>query len=129
MDSPARVNPLRFPRTVRHGANEPVRKSRGPTFLKGLTVCQTNNGNEKKMSQDFWGWVGKFEFAPPTSRRGCLGIHFMAKSRLLSFLIKELREVVPPTVFFAISFNLIWLTTQLILADYLISFASFMMAS
>jgi hypothetical protein len=53
----------------------------------------------------------------------------MPKSRLLAFLIKELREVVAPTVFFAISFNLIWLTTQLILADYLIGFASFMVAT
>ena len=53
----------------------------------------------------------------------------MPKSRLLAFLIKELREVVPPTVFFAISFNLIALTTNLILADYLISFASFMVAT
>jgi hypothetical protein len=33
----------------------------------------------------------------------------MPKSRLLAFLIKELREVVPPTVFFAVGFNLILL--------------------
>jgi hypothetical protein len=38
--------------------------------------------------------------------------------------MKELREVVPPTVFFAVGFNLIVLTTNLILADYLTSFAS-----
>ena len=53
----------------------------------------------------------------------------MPKSRLLSFLIKELREVVPPTVFFAVGFNLIVLTTDLILADYLVSFGSFMVAT
>jgi hypothetical protein len=39
-------------------------------------------------------------------------------SRLLAFVIKELREVWPPMVFFAVSFNLIVLTTDLILADY-----------
>jgi len=53
----------------------------------------------------------------------------MPKSRLLSFVIKELREVLPPTVFFAVSFNLVALTTNLILADYLVSFASFIVAT
>lgn len=52
----------------------------------------------------------------------------MLKLRLLAFLIKELEELLPPTVFFAISFNLILLTTQLILADYLIHFFSFLVA-
>jgi hypothetical protein len=47
----------------------------------------------------------------------------MPKSRLLAFVIKELREVLPPTVFFAVGFNLIVLTTDLILADYLASSA------
>ena len=41
------------------------------------------------------------------------------------FLEKELLEILPPTVFFAVGFNLIVLTTDLILADYLVSFASF----
>ena len=53
----------------------------------------------------------------------------MAKSRLLAFLIKEFREVVPPTIFFAVGFNLIVLTTQLFLADYKVQFASFMVAT
>ena len=53
----------------------------------------------------------------------------MPKSRLLAFLIKELRKVLPPTVFFAVGFNLIVLTTDLILADYLVSFGSFMVAT
>jgi hypothetical protein len=54
---------------------------------------------------------------------------FMPKSHLLAFLIKELREVLPPTVFFAISFNLLALTTQLILADYLIHLWNFLLAT
>jgi hypothetical protein len=53
----------------------------------------------------------------------------MPKSRLLAFLIKELREVVPPTVFFAVGFNLILLTTKLILADYRVHFSNFMVAT
>ena len=48
-----------------------------------------------------------------------------SKSRLLAFAIKQLREVVPPTLFFAIGFNIIVLTNHLILADYLIHFANF----
>jgi hypothetical protein len=53
----------------------------------------------------------------------------MPKSRLLAFVIKELREVWPPTVFFVVGFNLIILTTNLLLADYLASFGSFMVAT
>jgi hypothetical protein len=53
----------------------------------------------------------------------------MAKSRLLSFFVKELREVLPPTVFFGVGFNLIVLTTDLILADYLVSFGNFVVAT
>ena len=48
-----------------------------------------------------------------------------SKSRVLAFAIKQLREVVPPTLFFAIGFNIIVLTNHLILADYLIHFANF----
>jgi hypothetical protein len=53
----------------------------------------------------------------------------MSRSGITAFLIKELKEVVPPTVFFAIGFNLIVLTTDLILADYLRTFASFLVAT
>jgi hypothetical protein len=53
----------------------------------------------------------------------------MAKSRFLSFVVKELREVLPPTAFFVVGFNLIVLTTDLILADYLVSFANFFVAT
>ena len=42
----------------------------------------------------------------------------MPKSRLLAFIIKELKEDLPPTVFFAVGFNLIVLTTDLILAEF-----------
>jgi hypothetical protein len=53
----------------------------------------------------------------------------ISKSGLSAFLIKELREVVPPTIFFAVGFNLILLTTKLILSDYRVEFSSFMIAT
>jgi hypothetical protein len=51
------------------------------------------------------------------------------KPGLRAFIVKQLREVVPPTLFFAVGFNLIALTTQLILADYFIHFANFMLVT
>ena len=53
----------------------------------------------------------------------------MPKPRLLAFVIKKLNELLPPTVFFAISFNLLVLTTQLILADYLVHLWNLMLAT
>jgi hypothetical protein len=41
----------------------------------------------------------------------------MTDSRLFGFVIKELKELLAPTLFFAIGFNIIVLTTQLHLAD------------
>ena len=53
----------------------------------------------------------------------------MARSRALAFVIKEFEEVLPPIVFFAIGFNLIEFTTQLVLDDYLARFANYMVAT
>src|SRR5215472_15984332 len=53
----------------------------------------------------------------------------MARSRVLAFAIKELREMIPPTLFFAVGFNVVVLTTQLILDDYFAQFASFLVAT
>src|SRR5215469_14428826 len=46
-----------------------------------------------------------------------------------AFLLHEFLEVLPPTIFFVIGFNLIVLTTNLILADYGGQFAGFMIAT
>jgi hypothetical protein len=46
-----------------------------------------------------------------------------------SFLIKELREVALVTAFFAAGFNLIPLTTQLVLPDYRVRFGNYMVAT
>jgi hypothetical protein len=53
----------------------------------------------------------------------------MPNSRLVGFVNKELKELLAPTLFFAIGFNIILLTTQLLLADYLVSFTKFMVAT
>jgi hypothetical protein len=45
------------------------------------------------------------------------------------FLLREFREMLPPTIFFFVGFNLIVLTTNLLLADYGEAFASFMLAT
>ena len=47
----------------------------------------------------------------------------------IAFVVKEFKEMVPPTIFFAVGFNLILLTTNLILNDYRVQFSSFLLAT
>jgi hypothetical protein len=61
--------------------------------------------------------------AEPTSRSAGL------VRRVGAFLVREFLEILPPTIFFLIGFNLIVLTTNLILAGYGAQFASFMLAT
>ena len=49
--------------------------------------------------------------------------------RVRSFLSHEFQEMLPPTMFFFIGFNLILFTKRLFLADYLIQFSGFMIAT
>jgi hypothetical protein len=44
-------------------------------------------------------------------------------------LLRELREMLPPTIFFFIAFNLILLTTNLLVANYGAAFGSFMLVT
>jgi hypothetical protein len=53
----------------------------------------------------------------------------MPKSRVLAFVLKEFKEILPPTLFFAFGFNLVELTTQLVLDDYLVRVANFLVAT
>src|SRR6516165_8641871 len=46
-----------------------------------------------------------------------------------AFLLRELREMLPPTIFFFIGFNLILLTTNLLVANYGAAFGSFMLVT
>jgi hypothetical protein len=45
------------------------------------------------------------------------------------WFLHELCEILPPTIFFMIGFNLVALTTNLILAQYSVAFASFMLVT
>jgi hypothetical protein len=57
----------------------------------------------------------------------------MAKRRVIAFIVTEIKEIIPPTLFFMIGFNVIVLTTQLIVNDYLPDFftglANFILAT
>jgi hypothetical protein len=46
-----------------------------------------------------------------------------------SWLLHEVREALPPTIFFFVGFNLIVLTTNLLVAQYLVAVSSFMLAT
>jgi hypothetical protein len=50
-------------------------------------------------------------------------------ARVRSFLVCELREMLPPTIFFFVGFNLILFTKRLLLAEYLIQFSGFFLAT
>ncbi len=60
---------------------------------------------------------------------GVTQTHKLLASPIPVFIIKEIREALPAIVFFAVGFNLIVLTTQLILDDYEAQFAGFMIAT
>src|SRR4051812_22437788 len=53
----------------------------------------------------------------------------MPMPRALAFVVRELEEMIPPTLFFAVGFNLVVLTTQLFLDDYRQQFFGFMVAT
>ena len=53
----------------------------------------------------------------------------ISRSPIPAFIIKEITEALPAIIFFEIGFNLIVLTTQLILDDYEVQFAGFMVAT
>lgn len=46
-----------------------------------------------------------------------------------AFVVEEFWKVLPPTIFFAVGFNLIVLTQRILLKDYLLQFAGFMIAT
>jgi hypothetical protein len=53
----------------------------------------------------------------------------MPRSSAVAFVVKEFKEMVPPTIFFAVGFNLILLTTNLILDNYQAHFSSALLAT
>ena len=53
----------------------------------------------------------------------------MSGRGVVNFVVKEFREALPPIAFFFVAFNLVELTTQLILAEYLVRLANYMIAT
>ena len=51
------------------------------------------------------------------------------RSRVVAFLLRELHELIPPTLFFFFAFNLMLFTKKLILEQYRIEYASFIIAT
>jgi hypothetical protein len=50
-------------------------------------------------------------------------------ARARSVLVNEFHHMLPPTIFFLVGFNLILFTKRLLLADYLIQFSGFLLAT
>jgi hypothetical protein len=61
--------------------------------------------------------------APPVATSARLG------RRIGAWFVHELGEILPPTIFFFIGFNLIVLTTNLLVADYFVTVGNFMLAT
>src|SRR5271168_3665179 len=49
--------------------------------------------------------------------------------RIGAWILHEWLEMLPPTIFFFVGFNFIVLTTRLLVAQYLVAFGSFMLAT
>jgi hypothetical protein len=56
-------------------------------------------------------------------------IHRSSWSRLGALIVDEIREVIPPTLFFFVGFNLVLFTKRLFLEQYLIAYAGFFVAT
>ncbi len=50
-------------------------------------------------------------------------------NRFAEIAIHEFKEIIPPTIFFGVGFNLIVFTQRIVLANYLFQFAGFMVAT
>ena len=50
-------------------------------------------------------------------------------ARLGGVLLHEVRSVIPPTLFFFVGFNLVLLTKRLMLAEYLVEYTGFLVAT
>ena len=53
----------------------------------------------------------------------------MSGPRVLAFVAKEFREMVPPTLFFMVGFNLVVLTGHLVIDDYRRQLFNYMLAT
>jgi hypothetical protein len=53
----------------------------------------------------------------------------MPRPHAVEFVLQEIKEALPPILFFVVGFNLVELTTQLVLDDYLARFANYLVAT
>jgi len=58
-----------------------------------------------------------------------IGISAGIAHRIGARLLHEVREALPPTIFFFVGFNFIVLTTNLLVAQYLVAVSNFMLAT
>ena len=58
-----------------------------------------------------------------------VGIRAGVARRVCARLLHEVREALPPTIFFFVGFNFIVLTTNLLVAQYLVAVSNFMLAT
>src|SRR5271168_4574810 len=58
-----------------------------------------------------------------------IGIPAGVVHRIGAWILHEWLEMLPPTIFFFVGFNFIVLTTRLLVAQYLVAFGSFMLAT
>src|SRR6516165_3864128 len=69
--------------------------------------------------------IDKTPSEPPVGAQVPVGV----ARRVGAFLLRELREMLPPTIFFFVGFNLILLTTNLLIANYGAAVGSFMLVT
>jgi hypothetical protein len=67
-----------------------------------------------------------YNYSPPAEP---IGIHAGVARRIGARFLHEFREVLPPTIFFFIGFNFVALTSNLLVARYLIGLSNFMLAT
>ena len=60
---------------------------------------------------------------------GRAGAAFTLPRRIGARILNEVREALPPTIFFFVGFNFIVLTTNLLVAEYLAAVSNFMLAT
>jgi hypothetical protein len=68
----------------------------------------------------------RYEDTRPTEP---IGMRAGVASRIGARLLHEVREALPPTIFFFVGFNFIVLTTNLLVAQYLVAVSNFMLAT
>src|SRR6516162_10173232 len=81
------------------------------------------------MSDEMASRRGGISAAGPTAVTAAEAAPASGVRRVAAWALHELYEILPPVIFFFVGFNLIVLTTNLILADYSAAVGNFMLAT